>query len=72
VAVVKSSFGIVEEGVLAEIPLLTKVAKEEGVAVIDLHAAVATKDLFVGDGVHPNVAGAKRIAETVHAALTSK
>lgn len=72
VAVVKSSFGIVEEGVLAEIPLLTKVAKEEGAVLIDLHGAVATKDLFVGDGVHPNVAGAKKIAETVHAALTSK
>lgn len=72
VAVVKSSFGIVEEGVLAEIPLLTKVAKEEGVGVIDLHAAVAAKDLFVGDGVHPNVAGAKKIADTVFAALTAK
>jgi acyl-CoA thioesterase I len=69
VAVVKSSFGIVEEGVQAEIPLLTKVAKEEGVAVIDLHAAVAAKELFVGDGVHPNVAGAKKIADTVFAAL---
>src|SRR5688572_15934739 len=65
VAVVKSSFGIVEEGIQAEIPLLKKVAKEEGVAVIDLHAAVATKELFVGDGVHPNVAGAKKIADTV-------
>jgi acyl-CoA thioesterase I len=72
VAVVKSSFGIVEEGVQAEIPILKKVALEEGVAVIDLHAAVAAKELFVGDGVHPNVAGAKKIAETVHAAMMGK
>ena len=72
VAVVKSSFGIVEEGVLAEIPLLARVAKEEGALVIDLHAAVASKELFVGDGVHPNVAGAKKIAETVFAALSAK
>jgi acyl-CoA thioesterase-1 len=72
VAVVKSSFGIVEEGVLEEIPLLKKVAAEEAVAVIDLHASVAAKDLFVGDGVHPNVAGARKIAETVHAALAAK
>lgn len=72
VTVVKSSFGIVEDGVRAEIPLLSKVAKEEGALLIDLHAAVAAKELFVGDGVHPNVAGAKKIAETVFAALSAK
>ena len=72
VAVVKSSFGIVEEGVAAEIPIYTKVAKEEGAVLIDLHTAVAVKELFVGDGVHPNVAGAKKIAETVHAVLAGK
>ncbi len=72
VTVVKSSFGIVEEGVAAEIPILTKVAKEEGAVLIDLHTAVAAKELFVGDGVHPNVGGARKIAESVHAALTAK
>ena len=72
VAVVKSSFGVVEEGILAEIPLLAKVAKEEGALLIDLHAAVQSKELFVGDGVHPNIAGAKKIAETVFAALSAR
>jgi lysophospholipase L1-like esterase len=72
VAVVKSSFGIVEEGILAEIPLLIKVAREEGAVLIDLHQAVASKDLFVGDGVHPNVAGAKKIADTIFNVLSAK
>jgi lysophospholipase L1-like esterase len=69
VAVVKSNFGINEEGVREQIPVLVKVAREEGAVLIDLHSVVASKDLFVGDGVHPNVAGAKKIAETVHDAL---
>jgi lysophospholipase L1-like esterase len=72
VAVLKSNFGISEEGVVAQLPLLHKVAKEEGVQVVDLHAAVSTWDLFVMDGVHPNAYGAKKIAQTVHAALTSR
>lgn len=72
VAVLKSNFGISEEGVAAQLPLLHKAAKEEGAHVVDLHSAVATWDLFVMDGVHPNVYGAKKIAQTVHAALTSK
>lgn len=72
VAVVKSSFGITEEGIAEQIPILRKVAKAEGCPVIDLHAVVATADLFVKDGVHPNAAGAKKIAETVLAAITDK
>lgn len=72
VAVLKSNFGISEEAVVSQIPVLGRVAKEEGAHVVDLHAAVATWDLFVMDGVHPNVYGAKKIAQTVHAALTSK
>ena len=69
VAVVKPNFGINEEGVREEIPVLVKVAREEGAKLIDLHSAVAAKNLFAADGVHPNAAGAKKIAETVCAAL---
>lgn len=72
VTVVKSSFGITEEGLTEQIPILKKVAKAEGCPVIDLHAAVATAELFVKDGVHPNAAGARKIAETVLAAITEK
>jgi lysophospholipase L1-like esterase len=64
-----------ETGVL---PATARVAAEAGVAVIDVHAAFAAdprryfgkgdgRDL--GDGVHPNAAGARLIAATVAAAL---
>ena len=72
VAVVKPAFGIAEERVRAALPILSKVAAEEMAGLIDLHEAVAAKELFVGDGVHPNVAGARKIAETVFAALSGK
>jgi acyl-CoA thioesterase-1 len=71
-AVVKPSFGISEERLRLALPILAKVAQEEMAALIDLHEAVAAKELFVGDGVNPNVAGAKKIAETVFAALGAK
>lgn len=69
VPVLKTNYGINEEGVAQEIPVFRKVAKEEGAGLIDLHSAVAAPELFDKDGVHPNAAGAKKIAETVHAAL---
>jgi lysophospholipase L1-like esterase len=52
--------------------MILKVAKEEGCGVIDLYKAVATKDLFDQDGIHPNASGARRIAETVYASLGPK
>jgi lysophospholipase L1-like esterase len=59
-------------------PILRRVAQETGVGLIDVHGAFAAdprryfgkgdgKD--VGDGLHPNVAGALLIATTVSAAL---
>jgi acyl-CoA thioesterase-1 len=64
-----------ETGVL---PAIARVAAAAGVAVIDVHAAFAPdpRRYFgkgdgrdVGDGVHPNAAGARLIAATVAAAL---
>jgi lysophospholipase L1-like esterase len=49
--------------------MILKAAKDEGCGVIDLYQAVATADLFDPDGIHPNAAGAKRIAETVFKTL---
>jgi len=69
VTVVKPNFGINEEGVREGIPVLMKVAKEEGAGLIDLHTAVSAPALFDKDGVHPNAEGARKIAETVRAAL---
>ena len=72
VPVLKPNFGINKEAAAEQQPLLLKIAKEEGCPVIDLFAAVATKDLFDNDGIHPNAAGAKKIAEAVAAALREK
>ncbi|HVR87274.1 MAG TPA: GDSL-type esterase/lipase family protein [Planctomycetota bacterium] len=72
VPVLKENFGINKKGVEEQQPMILQVAKEELCGVIDLYKAVSTKDLFDPDGIHPNAAGAKRIAETVWAALQAK
>ncbi len=72
VPVLKENFGINKKGAEEQQPMILKVAKEEGCGVIDLYKAVATKDLFDPDGIHPNAAGAKRIAEAVFGALSTK
>ncbi len=45
--------------------MIQKVARGEGCGVIDLRAAVTGEDLFAPDGIHPNAAGAHKIAEAV-------
>lgn len=72
VPVLKPNFGINKEAAAEQQPILRKIAKEEGCPVIDLFAAVATQELFDPDGIHPNAAGAKKIAETVAASLREK
>jgi lysophospholipase L1-like esterase len=72
VPVLKENFGINKKGVDEQQLMILKVAKEEGCGVIDLYKAVATKELFDQDGIHPNAAGAKKIAETVFATLNAK
>ena len=70
VPVYKTLSGINEESVSGEIiPAIRKVAAEKKLPIIDLHTALANQPSLFPDGVHPNAAGAKRIAETVHAAI---
>jgi lysophospholipase L1-like esterase len=72
VPVLKENFGINKKGVDEQQLIILKVAKDEGCPVIDLYKAVATPDLFDQDGIHPNAAGAKKIAETVYASLKAR
>jgi lysophospholipase L1-like esterase len=72
VPVIKDNFGISRKSAEEQLPMILKIAKDEGCGVIDLHAAVAAKELFDQDGIHPNAAGAKKIAEVIHAALTAR
>jgi acyl-CoA thioesterase I len=70
VPVHKDNFGIREAVVRDEIvPTVKEVAKRMEVPVIDLYAALNDNAAQFPDGVHPNAAGAKEIAETVAAAI---
>lgn len=60
------NFGINEAGVLQEIPLIDRLAREEGVSVIDIHAALAPHPELLPDRVHPNTDGAAIIARIVY------
>jgi acyl-CoA thioesterase-1 len=70
VPVYKTLSGINEESVSGEIiPAIKKVAAEKKLPLIDLHKALSDQPLLFPDGVHPNAAGAKLIAATVHASI---
>ena len=59
----------VKEGV---IPVIRKVAKDEGLTVIDLYQALSGKPALFPDKIHPNAAGAKLMARTIHTVLKKK
>ena len=50
-------------------PSPDKVSKEAGVRIIDLYAALSNKKAMFPDRVHPNAAGAKVMATTIHGAI---
>ena len=67
------NFGITEKVVGGEVkPKIEAVAKELKLTVIDVHAALADKPKLFPDQIHPNAAGAKIMAETVHKAIAPK
>ena len=70
--VVRENFGIRPAVVRDEIvPVVKEVAKRNDLPLVDLHAALSGHDDWFPDGVHPNAAGAKQIAETVAEAIKS-
>jgi len=72
VPVLKENFGINKKAAEEQQAMILKVARQEECSVIDLYRAVGAKELFDQDGIHPNAAGAKKIAETVSASLAAK
>ena len=52
------------------VPIVARVAAARGLEVIDLHGAMREDAALFPDAVHPSEAGAERIAEGVHAALS--
>jgi acyl-CoA thioesterase I len=68
----KGGFGITEEGIQEQIPIIDKLAKDMGCDVIDMHAALVATPELIPDRVHPNAAGAGKMAEAAYTALTGK
>lgn len=68
----KGNFGINEEGVLEEIPMIRRIAGELGAGLADVHAALEKRDELFKDNVHPNTEGATLIARAVFKSLTGR
>jgi len=69
----KGNWGINEPVMRKEIlPMLQNIAKKTGAELVDLHTPLADKPKLIPDRVHPNVEGAKIIAETLAAAIKGK
>ncbi len=68
----EGNFGISEKNVLLEIPMIDALASEQGLGVIDMHAALEKRPELLPDRVHPNTEGAGIMAQTVYEALTGK
>lgn len=67
----KVKYNIEKETIAKEIvPLTKEIAKEKGLACIDLYTLFEGKPNLFSDGCHPNAAGAKIIADTVRMQLS--
>ena len=63
------NYTINEAGVLAEIPLLDKIAADTSATVVDPHAPLQAHPELLPDRVHPNNQGATILAKTVYQAI---
>ena len=70
----KSTWNINDDVIVKEIiPIQQKVAKENGLQIIDLHTLYANDgDKMLDDGIHPDGKGARRMAEIISAAIKEK
>jgi lysophospholipase L1-like esterase len=68
----QGNYGINEAGVQAEIPLIDRIAQQMKAGVIDMYAALKDHPETLPDRVHPNTAGAQRMAQAAYKALTGK
>jgi len=66
------NYGINEKNVQIEIKRIDKLAKDMGLGLIDMHAALADTPELLPDRVHPNTEGAGKMAAAAFTALTGK
>lgn len=73
VPVQETRWEMIEENIVEGVmPLVDQVAKELKLTIVDFHKAVPAKSRFYVDGIHPNAAGAKRMAQEAYSTLKSK
>jgi acyl-CoA thioesterase-1 len=73
VPVYETRWGINDEVLVnGVIPALERAAQEKHLPVIDLYESLNSRPDLFADKVHPNAAGAERIARTVESALLAK
>jgi len=65
VPVYKTRWGINAKDLAYYMPIIKKVAKAKGTGLIDLHTALSNQEALFPDKIHPNVEGAKKMAETI-------
>ena len=71
--VYQTRWGINEKTVTESvIPIIRKVAKDTNLPIVDLYRALSGKPEMFPDKIHPNAAGAKVMAETIHYVLKKK
>jgi len=66
------NYGIREEGIVEEIPIIARVAQEMNVGLIDMYGALKDHRSLIPDKVHPNTAGSRFMAKAAYKALTGK
>ena len=73
VPVYQTRWGINEKTVTGSvIPIIRKVAKDTNLPIVDLYQALSGKPEMFPDKIHPNAAGAKVMAKTIHYVLKKK
>jgi len=65
-------WGINNSNTKDQIPVVKKLAKELNLGLIDVYSALEGHDDLIPDTVHPNTAGATKIATAVASALSQK
>ena len=66
------SYGIKEDGIQEQIPIVNKIAAELGLGIIDMHATLKDTPDLIPDNVHPNAEGGRKMAAAAAAVLTGK
>ncbi len=65
----QNPYGIRDEIIKLEIPIVKEIAKEKGLKVIDANTPLLQDSSYFGDGVHPNDSGADSIASLIYRSI---